>query len=100
MMSFGFITPISPCKASPPCTKIAEVPVEFNVAEVFFPINPLLPIPQTTTLPFELKIEFMTSQNSFPIDFSNEVNDATSSLIVFRAILIILEFSLNLNFFD
>ena len=76
------------------------MPVEFNVAEIFFPINPLLPTPQITIFPLALKIESTTLQNSFPIDFSNDINDSASSLIVFRAILIIRECSLNLNFFD
>ena len=46
--------PRSPCIASVGCRKWLGVPVEASVAEIFWPMIPLLPKPETTTLPWEL----------------------------------------------
>src|SRR5450755_3629061 len=43
--------PKSPCSASTGCRYSAGVPVELNVAAILRAINPLLPIPVTTTRP-------------------------------------------------
>ena len=43
--------PKSPCSASTGCRYNAGVPVELNVAAILRAINPLLPMPVTTTRP-------------------------------------------------
>jgi len=48
--------PRSPWDASAGWRKKAGVPVDARVAAIFFPTNPDFPIPVTTTLPLELKI--------------------------------------------
>ena len=45
------IMPRSPWAASLGCTKKAGVPVEANVAATFWPMWPLLPMPETMTRP-------------------------------------------------
>ena len=49
----GIIIPRSPCSASAGCKKTEGVPVEENVAAIFRPINPDLPMPVTTTRPLQ-----------------------------------------------
>ncbi|STW04335.1 Uncharacterised protein [Klebsiella grimontii] len=54
--SQGVTMPKSPCAASPGWTKNDDVPVLANVAAIFRPIWPDLPIPITTTLPVQRKM--------------------------------------------
>ena len=51
MASSFAIMPRSPCEASVGWTKNAGVPVEAKVAAIFWPICPLLPMPETITRP-------------------------------------------------
>ena len=53
---FTEIIPKSPCNPSAEFIKTAYVPVDANVAAIFFPINPDFPIPVTTTFPLILKL--------------------------------------------
>ena len=47
---------MSPCKAWAGSQKKLGIPTLEKVAEIFFPIIPLFPIPAQITLPLQLKI--------------------------------------------
>ena len=49
----GISTPTSPCTASAGCRNSAGEPVELSVAAIFCAMMPLLPMPVTTTRPFD-----------------------------------------------
>ena len=85
--------------ASAACMKTAGVPVEFMVATIFIAITPLFPMPVIMTLSLELWMRLTISTKSSLILFANNATDSASKLIVFFAISMIRDNSLNFCFF-
>ena len=63
-LSILFISPISPCSASPAFIKLECDPVLESVAETFLAICPDFPIPKVIILPLVLSNLSHTSLNS------------------------------------
>ena len=71
--------------ASAACKKPDGVPVELNVATIFWAMMALFPIPVTITRPFDPKIRAMQLKKSESTDFVKFAIAADSSVIVLIA---------------
>ena len=80
--------------ASAACMKTAVVPVEFKVATIFCAMFALLPMPETTTLPFELSIKLTTFSKSSVKRFFNpniELASVSMTCVAISLIFLILK---------
>ena len=106
------IIPESPWVLSAGCRKYDGVPVEESVAEIFLPINPDFPIPETITLPFDfiitdtassillliLSLSFKTESDSiWKTSFASSFNDCVCSTSILKPSQLIYLFKLYTN---
>jgi hypothetical protein len=83
--------------------KMAGVPVELSVATIFDAIMALLPIPETTTRPFDLRMDSTAPENvSSKNDERFRIASASVSIVFFaisRIAFPLLKVQLKLRFF-